>query len=243
MFKVGDKVRCIRESSGECGDSTYGGSGWEKGLEFTVTEINLHGNDYAEKGHVYWGGKNQGGVYGNWLELVKPQSEKLLIHCPTLRLWKKVLDKAFSEGKEWITGSKEYYQDYWDRAKENSVIDIEGNVITYWGFSRFTGAKVKQPNHKAMEAEEYLGINYKINCPLGEQNKSKGNTMSNIIKFAKELTLSADEKLLRKYGLKDECGEYTIEGRELVYRKLVADNGAYLIEIATKKEAEDKEKK
>ena len=64
-----------------------------------------------------------------------------------------------------------------------------------------------------------------------------------IIKFAKELTLSADEKLLRKYGLKDECGEYTIEGRELVYRKLVADNGAYLIEIATKKEAEDKEKK
>lgn len=70
--------------------------------------------------------------------------------------------------------------------------------------------------------------------------KPTGNKfMSNVIKFAKELVLSKEEKLLRKYGLKNECGEYTVTAQELVIDKLVKENEAYLIEIAQKMSEEE----
>jgi len=66
--------------------------------------------------------------------------------------------------------------------------------------------------------------------------------MSNIIDFAKNLSLSADEKLLRKHNLKDSFGEYTSEARELVIQKLIADNEQYFVDIATKKETSENKK-
>ena len=66
--------------------------------------------------------------------------------------------------------------------------------------------------------------------------------MSKITTFAKNLVLSADEKLLRKFGLKNECGEYTSDARELVIEKLIADNQAYLIDTAKALEVEEKNK-
>lgn len=62
--------------------------------------------------------------------------------------------------------------------------------------------------------------------------------MTSVKTFVKNLTLSADEKLLRKFGLKNDCGEYTSEAREAVFAKIVADNEAYLITIAKGLEAE-----
>lgn len=70
----------------------------------------------------------------------------------------------------------------------------------------------------------------------------KKKLMDNIIAFAKGLTLSADEKLLRKVGLKNECGDYTPTARELVFAKLCSDNEAYLLDVATKMEAEKAKK-
>ncbi len=67
--------------------------------------------------------------------------------------------------------------------------------------------------------------------------------MNSIVKFAKNLVLSADEKLLRKYGFKNDCGDYSCEAKEVVMAKLMADNESYLITIATQKAQDDKDNK
>jgi hypothetical protein len=46
---------------------------------------------------------------------------------------------------------------------------------------------------------------------------------------------------LREYNLQNDCGDFTEEAKELVINKLVEDNKAYLVEIATKLKEEDKE--
>jgi hypothetical protein len=75
-----------------------------------------------------------------------------------------------------------------------------------------------------------------------EDYKPKQTIMSKITTFAKNLVLSADEKLLRKYGLKDECGEFTDEAESLVMAKLVKENEAYLVELATAMQSEEAKK-
>ncbi len=80
--------------------------------------------------------------------------------------------------------------------------------------------------------------------PCGTTLINKKQTfMSKATTYIKNLTLSADEKLLRKYGFKDDCGDYTSEGVELVKAKLVKDNEDYLITIAKGLEEEAKENK
>jgi len=71
---------------------------------------------------------------------------------------------------------------------------------------------------------------------------NKQTIMSKITTFAKNLVLSADEKLLRKYGLHTECGEATEEATDLVIAKLVKENESYLIELATAMQAEEAKK-
>jgi len=61
-----------------------------------------------------------------------------------------------------------------------------------------------------------------------------------IVKFAKELALSKDEKILRDAGLKYDDGEYTSAANTLVADKIMEDNRDYLLEIARKKLAADK---
>lgn len=78
------------------------------------------------------------------------------------------------------------------------------------------------------------------NLPI---NNNKQTFMSKATNYIKNLTLSADEKLLRKYGFKDSCGDYTSEAMDLVEAKLVKDNEDYLIEIAKGLELEAKDSK
>ncbi len=61
-FKVGDKVRCIGESSGpsSAGNIHYGGAGWRKDRVFTIKSI---------VGNVCWGAKEIPGVFTHHLEL------------------------------------------------------------------------------------------------------------------------------------------------------------------------------
>lgn len=81
-------------------------------------------------------------------------------------------------------------------------------------------------------------------CGAVSQNTNnqtnKPKNMKKIVEFAKSLILSADEKLLRKVGLKDECGDYTREAIDIVIEKLVHDNEQVLIDLATAMEAERK---
>jgi hypothetical protein len=76
-----------------------------------------------------------------------------------------------------------------------------------------------------------------------EAPKTK-NIMQNIIEFAKNMTLSADEKLLRKYNLHNDKGEDTDDARKLIMDNFYAtpENQAYLLSIATAKDAEDAKK-
>jgi|GEM_PF-7021624 len=71
-----------------------------------------------------------------------------------------------------------------------------------------------------------------------EFNKIK-SIMSNIINFAKNLTLSADEKLLREQGLKTECGDYTSDAQALAIRMLCEEKEVKMIEIAKAKKEEE----
>ena len=66
-----------------------------------------------------------------------------------------------------------------------------------------------------------------------------------IVSFAKDLLLSSDEKLLRKYGLHDEYGKNTNDARELIMNKFLnsPENQAYLLEVAEAKQADEKANK
>ena len=79
-----------------------------------------------------------------------------------------------------------------------------------------------------------------ISSPISHNPK---NIMSDIISFVKNSLLSADEKLLRKYNLHNECSQPTESYKQLVLDKLYADNLAYVVEMATAMEEEEKAKK
>lgn len=74
-----------------------------------------------------------------------------------------------------------------------------------------------------------------------EVKKDGTNIMSKALKYVKDKLLSEDEKLLRKYGLKDDSGEFTQEAEEIVSKKILNDNLNYLIEIARGLDNEAKE--
>ena len=70
-------------------------------------------------------------------------------------------------------------------------------------------------------------------------NKLKDKTME-IVKFAKNLTLSSNEKLMRKKGLKDENGIYTDAYTEIVDNLVYSEYEAKVLEIAKKSDEEEK---
>ena len=81
---------------------------------------------------------------------------------------------------------------------------------------------------------------------IDRTNNNKTNNkkpMSKITKFVKDLTLSTGEKLLRKYELKDECGNYSEDYNEL---RRIEQNKAFeetAIAHCVELEKEDKKKK
>lgn len=72
-------------------------------------------------------------------------------------------------------------------------------------------------------------------------NKLKDKSME-IVKFAKNLTLSKNEKLMRKQGLKDENGIYTDAYTEIVDNIVYSEYEAKVLEIAKQAEEDDKKK-
>lgn len=70
---------------------------------------------------------------------------------------------------------------------------------------------------------------------------NNNNNMNRLINFVKTLTLSKEEKLLRKHGLKTENGDYTTDAKEVVINTLCAEKEPDLIKIAEGLEAQEKE--
>ncbi len=64
------------------------------------------------------------------------------------------------------------------------------------------------------------------------------NIMSKVKDFVKNLALSADEKLLRKHGFKDSCGDYTDEAKSFAINKLCAEKEADMVAVAKEMEAD-----
>jgi hypothetical protein len=77
--------------------------------------------------------------------------------------------------------------------------------------------------------------------PLMEPKNNLTKTiMTNIIKFVKNMTLSSDDKLLIRTGLKNEAGEYTVDYQQLSSLIDQRRNEKEIIEYAKKMEAEEK---
>ena len=82
-------------------------------------------------------------------------------------------------------------------------------------------------------------------CKAAKQylTKQENRIMTNVVKRIKNLTLSKDDKLLRKYGLIDECGDLTEDGDIALTDILFTENKDKLVAIAEKLEVEDKASK
>jgi len=78
-----------------------------------------------------------------------------------------------------------------------------------------------------------------LSCFNSKPNKT---FMNKIVDFAKGLMLSEGEKLLRKYGLKDECGNYTEAYNELRRNEANLDFEKKAVEFCQKQGAEEAEK-
>ncbi len=196
-------------------------------------------------------------------------TEKLQVLTPTKEEYKEVVQCMLDNGNIWICKDKDIKEEYWDDHKENTIVEIglfENGKITYncSSISGYTAYTTQEFLDKYNKKEEEIkinimtpfntGWNYRdyldyfsfsedlANCIMQtpKDYKLDDKTM-NIKKFVKTLTLSKEDKLLREYGLQNDCGDFTEEAKELVINKLVEDNKAYLVEIATKLKEEDKE--
>lgn len=67
--------------------------------------------------------------------------------------------------------------------------------------------------------------------------------MTNVVKRFKDLTLSKEDRLLRKYDLLKDNGDLTDYGKEAIWLSLLEEYKEDLVEQAQMLEAEDKDSK
>jgi len=166
----------------------------------------------------------------------------------------------WSEGKNNIIkfNYNGYYYTYvdneptWTHITANKFLGEEDNLDTlqhmvdrshYWSLTSVPGYFKGTDSGNSMRDKQFKKFNY--NTPTTPSSVKGNNIMSSIVNFAKDLLLSTDEKLLRKYGLHDENGNNSSVAEELIMDKFLnsPENQAYLLEVATAKQAEDKSNK
>ena len=156
-------------------------------------------------------------------------TKKLQVLTPTKEDYIKVVQCMFDNGNVWMSGDKDVFEEYWDICKENTTVNLN-----YWGENEITYGYKLEDDHTTYTTKEFLD-------KYNNKDYRLDNKTMNIKKIVKTLTLSKEDKLLREYGLQNDCGDFTEEAKELVINKLVEENKDYLIEIATKLKEEDKE--
>lgn len=118
--------------------------------------------------------------------------------------------------------------------ERGTIVDIS-NGYFYVAYDNGDNGKTNKPE------KYYKIINDSTPCVTAECTAKK--PMQSITTFIKNLVLTADEKILREVGLKNECGEYSNTAKEIVLNFLTSQNEAKLVEWATAYKAELKAKK
>lgn len=152
-YKIGDKLKPKKGWEEVCG--IYRNN---NGAYIVVTNISDYGSyhyDIYNKNDV----KVEGcfGCFGDkHLEPIPEDKKQFIVHCPTEELWRRVQEKMFSEGYEWIDGGKKY-EDGWNRYKKQSYITVgqyDKGDMTYADRPFY---EAKYPTIPIISAEEYLG--------------------------------------------------------------------------------------
>jgi hypothetical protein len=233
-FKVGDRVRTTTDNN----DLTNL-CGRPKGYEFTINQV-FEGKWYRERKGML------NGVQASDLELVEETNP-----TPKFKVGDKVrvrLDNLVSSnGRFYFQEAPEKYTNYRGILTIKEIIDdsrwqnrcVVGEILE----GKYQSNVCLNNDELELVKEDCNGCDIKINEPTNSSINKVGEIMSNLTRFVKNSLLSADEKLLRKMGLKDDCGEYTDEAEVLITLKLIKDNESYLIEVAKGLEAEEKANK
>ena len=179
-------------------------------------------------------------------------TEKLQVKTPTKEEYKEVVQCMLDNGNVWLSEDKDVFEEYWDSWKENTTVEIgrfENGKITCNcpSISGHTTYTTQEFINKYDKKEDVFLTKYlledaikRLSGSIWKEELEDNNKTMNIKKFVKTLTLSKEDKLLREYNLQNDCGDFTEEAKELVIDKLVEDNKAYLVEIATQLKEEDK---
>lgn len=143
------------------------------------------------------------------------------------------------EGKICAITEDKFWGNYYVRFGAKYEVPVE----LHTGFTAIGKIEILKKAEKTSDCKfDLVKGEVSVSSTKTADEPQKKSIMTKIIDFAKDLILSADEKLLRKYGLKDECGNYTLNAKELVIEKLTKENEIYLLEIAGKFEAEEVKK-
>ena len=157
-IEVGDTVKCISENKSNFGNSA--GFGWKANLEFKVTKI----VDYT-KCKVYFGGKNNNGVYSDAVRLVKRKEPERTVPEGYKAVGK--VKAPNSNVYPWLTPNKEYV--VFERIGDprfNYVLDDDNSFIgiTYKRCAHINGQDwiiVEENNKPELEWKVGAYVRYK----------------------------------------------------------------------------------
>jgi hypothetical protein len=152
-----------------------------------------------------------------------------IIHTPTKKLFKKVVQEFFNRGIYLMNGSKKISEDCWDIYKEDTCIKDDDDELEIGDIDYYK----EYPNTPIIPAEQFLsdiypkeptvywtdkiysyettnGITSGTLTLAGESNKPVNKTMSVI----KNIFKSKEKKALEHYGITNGDGGLTQTGRE-----------------------------
>lgn len=147
--------------------------------------------------------------------------------------------------------------DYCRPSHKNHLVQLDGPLLAYshgyaYGSFESNGTYVEKgtPNCWWVESYEVIGedaCHYEYHSSASTSatynnsipNQPKSH-MQKLISFIKNLTLSEDEKLLRKHGMKDENGNYTEAYSGISHNLMHKENETKIIELVKQWEAEEK---
>lgn len=220
MFKIGDRVRCIDGVIKVGGIYAGGGrgGGWELDKIYTVKSINNNGRDLLGR-NIYFFKECECGVIEDYLELVEDQKFKVGDKVNYMD-FRNVEIGCIHPGIAYMKPFGEWMSGDGGSCKEH------GTCMGYLLDGLVLSEDQDQDQDKACNGD--------IINNLGEYFK-----MNKIKTFVKNALLSGDEKLLRKHGLKTECGDYTEEAQQIIINDMCKEHESRLIEVAKGLESEE----
>ncbi len=261
-FKVGDKVRFAYKWMRNC-EIDIGDTGVVVKVEentYFKSVIHVHRKDKKTIGDYVYTVSVKGNEYKDYensLELFEEKPSPKFKVGDRVRVFGKTLNNFTCEiGK--ITGKRESTEDQW------FVEAIEGKIGNKFDSENY----IKESDMELIE--EYLKLTFEPTplgssgtitvstsgttewffidqtfkeqeYPINTTNKKK-TTMNKISTFIKNVTLSADEKLLRKHGLHDSDGNNTDDAKDAIDESIYnsKESQTYLLSIAEGLEKEAK---